>query len=664
MTKMSNRLANPQSEQAAIPDSSFHSAERFAESPKEPFDQSIPVRFEKIVRMYPNRLALQMGDRRLTYEELNRYANRISCAILEQRGPGSEPIALLFEHGIDAIAAIFAVLKAGKFFLALNPASPKERNARALADSGTRLVVTNARHQSLVETLGRGLVPSLNIESLGGNHPSDPVLHRSSADIAVLTYTSGSTGEPKGVVQTHRHLLHSFRIQTDEMRITIEDRVSLLHSLSFATAYSNFFAALLNGAALFPLDMRTVAHSELTRWVGGQKITVIHLPPTSFREFAESVGANLRLDQLRLIRLSGAPITERDFKLYQINFPAGTLLNITMGSTELRGICSAVLDQSYVFPADGAPVGYARPGKQVRILDDLGREVESGQVGEIAVRSKYADGEYWQPSLGSNTLIQRITEDEERLFLTGDLGKKLDDGFVIHLGRKDFMVKIRGYRVDLGEIERALLAHPQLIAVAVVAWDRELAEKHLTAYVVAREPNNPTVNQLRGFLSEKLADYMMPSAFMFLQSLPLTNGKLDRTALPRPDRKRANLEPPYAPPRGDVEVRLVRIWQAVLDVHPIGIHDNFFDLGGHSLAASRAISRVIQTFQLELPIKALFESPTIAAMATVIAQNKVKLASEAELAQMLLEVEAMTEDEAQNQLAGDTTRRSKGDGHE
>ena len=638
-----------------MPDSSFHRAEMAADSPIEQIDQSISARFEKIVRMYPSRLALQMGDRRLTYEELNRYANRISHAILEQRGPGSEPIALLFEHGIEAIAAILAILKAGKFFLALDPASPSVRNGRALADSGTRLVVTTTRHESLVENLGNGLVPSLNIETVCRSGPTDLVLHRPTADIAVLTYTSGSTGEPKGVVQTHRHLLHSFRIQTDEMKITIDDRISLLHSLSFATAYSNFLAALLNGAALFPLDMKTVAHSELTSWVSGQKITVIHLPPTSFREFAESSGANLRLRQLRLIRLSGAPITERDFKLYQTNFPAGTLLNITMGSTELRGICSAVLDQNYIFPPEGAPVGYARPGKKVSILDDLGLEVESGRVGEIAVRSKYADSEYW-PRLGGETPMQRITEDAERVVLTGDLGKKLDDGFVIHLGRRDFIVKIRGYRVDLGEVERALLAHPQLIAAAVVAWNRESAENYLTAYVVARESSIPTVNQLRGFLSEKLADYMIPSGFMFLQSLPLTNGKMDRTALPRPDRKRPNLDSPYAPPRGDDEVRLLRIWQAVLDVHPIGIHDNFFDLGGHSLAASRVISRVIQAFQLALPIKALFAAPTVAEMATIIAQNQSKRASNEELARMLNELDSMSENEAEIQLAGDTAQ--------
>ena len=170
---MSNPLENPQPEQAAVPDSAFRPTEMFAEVPKDQIDQSIPARFEKIVRMYPNRLALKVGDHALTYEELNRYANRISRAILEQRGPGSEPIALLFEHGIDAIAAIFAVLKAGKFFLALNPAFPEQRNLRALEDSGAPLILTNRRHKALVEILGCGLFRSLDIETLGENYPTE-----------------------------------------------------------------------------------------------------------------------------------------------------------------------------------------------------------------------------------------------------------------------------------------------------------------------------------------------------------------------------------------------------------------------------------------------------------------------------------------------------------
>jgi amino acid adenylation domain-containing protein len=652
-------------EQQAIRDKCFHRSGTFVEFPVEDVETSIPERFEQMVRLYPDQLAVKMGDRALTFEELNGATNRIAHAILEKRGPGSEPIALLFEHGIDVIAAIFGVLKAGKFFIALNPAFPEPRNLRALEDSGAPLIVTNYRHKALVESLGRGFFPSLEIETLGENYPRDPVFHHPAGDIAVLTYTSGSTGEPKGVVQTHQHLLHSFRIQTDEMRITIHDRVSLLHSLSFATAYSNLMAALLNGAALFPLDLKAVASGELTRWVGDQNITVLHLPPTSFRQFAESIGAKEQLHQLRLIRLSGAPITQGDFDLYKSRFPAGTLLNITMGSTEVRGICSAVLDQTFSFPAEGAPVGYGRPGKQILILDDLGREVENGCVGEIAVRSKYVDAEYWDPSMRDKALTQRTTEmDQDLIHLTGDLGKKLDDGFVIHLGRKDFMVKIRGYRVELGEIERALLTHPEVKDAGVVAWDQEPGEKYLVAYVVPRESNALTVNELRGFLKEKLPDYMIPAIFMFLDSLPLTNGKLDRTALPRPDHKRPNLQQPYAPPQDEVETRLVQIWEEILNVRPIGIHDNFFDLGGHSLAATRVISRLIQTFQLELPVKALFDAPTVAEMAAIITENQAKRASDSELAQMLREVETMSEEEAQKLLAGESARGSTGDGHE
>jgi len=610
-------------EQQAIRDKCFHRSGTFVEFPIEDVETSIPARFEKIVRLYPDRLAVKIGDRALTYGELNRYANRTAYAILEKRGPGSEPIALLFEHGIDAIAVIFGVLKAGKFFVALNPAFPEERNARVLEDSGAPLIVTSSRHKVLVETLGRGLSPALEIEALGESCPPDPVLHRPKADIAVLTYTSGSTGQPKGVVQTHQHLLHSFQIQTDEMRITIDDRVSLLHSLSFATAYSNLLAALLNGAALFPLDMKAVTPGGLTTWICDQNITVLHLPPTSFRQFAESIGANVQLHQLRLIRLSGAPITQGDFNLYKSCFPTGTLLNITMGSTEARGICSAILDRHFVFPSEGAPVGYGRPGKQILIVDDLGREVANGRVGEIAVISKYADAEYWHPSMRDKPLTQRTTKtDHDRIRLTGDLGKKLDDGFVIHLGRKDFMVKIRGYRVDIGEVERALLEHPLINEAGVVAWERDSGEKYLVGYVVPRQVSVLNVSEINEFLRKTLPDYMIPSTFTFLASLPLTNGKLDRAVLPRPDHKRPNLAQPYAPPRGEVETRLVQHWEEILNVRPIGIHDNFFDLGGQSLMAVRLVSDIDRKFGRGISVAMLMQAPTVAQLANFLSKQE------------------------------------------
>ncbi|HYJ16250.1 MAG TPA: phosphopantetheine-binding protein [Candidatus Limnocylindria bacterium] len=229
------------------------------------------------------------------------------------------------------------------------------------------------------------------------------------------------------------------------------------------------------------------------------------------------------------------------------------------------------------------------------------------------------------------------------------MGQILPDGLLVHLGRKDLMVKIRGYRVEI-EIEMTLTQHPAVKDAGVTAWERDNGDKYLTAYIVSRGPNHATIDQLRMFLRDKLPGYMVPSTFMFLDSLPVTNGKLDRRALPEPSDKRPELSTAYALPTDEIEKTLASIWGKVLDVRPVGIHDNFFDLGGHSLSATQVISQVIKQFQLELPLHSLFQSPTVAMMAAVIRQNQAKRASQAELPQMLREVEAMTEQEAQRRL--------------
>jgi hypothetical protein len=396
-----------------------------------------------------------------------------------------------------------------------------------------------------------------------------------------------------------------------------------------------------------------------------ESVTVFHSPPNVFRQLAETMLEGEKYPHLRLIRLSGASVSRLEFDLYKQKFAPGSLLQIVMNSTEANVICSFVTDGKFRFPKNGCPVGYPVPGKNIVLLDESGDEVAGGGAGEIAVKSRYLASGYWR--MAEYTKAKYLPDSHgsgEQVYLTGDLGRRQADGFLIHLGRKDFIVKIRGYRVDLAEIEKALLAHPQIKDAAVVAWDQESGEKYLGACLVPREDGAPTINELHRFLKEKLPDYMMPSTFMFLPSLPLTNGKLDRNALPRPDHKRPNLEQPYAPPRGDVEVRLVRIWEEILNVRPIGMHDNFLDLGGHSLAASRVIFRVIQTFQLELPVKALFDAPTVAGMAAIITRNESKQASHADLARMLCEVEAMTEEEAQKQLARGSAPSFTGDRHE
>jgi acyl carrier protein len=209
------------------------------------------------------------------------------------------------------------------------------------------------------------------------------------------------------------------------------------------------------------------------------------------------------------------------------------------------------------------------------------------------------------------------------------------------------MVKIRGFRVEFGEIESMLLKHPEVRAAGVRAWDLESGEKYTAAYVVPRANTRPPVDELREFLKQTLPDYMIPSAFVFMDDLPLTNGKLDRTALPKPGNERPEMKPPYVFARGEIEQTLVHIWEQVLDVRPIGIHDNFFDLGGHSLAATRVVSLVISQFQLEIPLQSLFQSPTVAEMAVVITEHQGKQVGKAELDRMLRELELLSDEEAE-----------------
>jgi amino acid adenylation domain-containing protein len=639
-------------EQEAIRAKCFHPSGTFVEFPIEDVETSIPARFEKIVRTYPDRIAGKMNGCELTYSHLNQAANRIAHAIEAKRGQKNEPIVIFIEHSIDIIAATFGVLKAGKSYVPLDPSFPKERIAHILDDCQAGLIVTNQRTIERFRKRindGRTL---LNIDEIDGTRICDDLnLSIPSDGLSSILYTSGSTGSPKGVAHSHRSQLHTVMINTNTAHISFQDRLTLLHTVGFGSAQAHLFQSLLNGASLFSFNLMSDGIHRLSKWLNDENITVYHSPPAVFRQLAETMPRGEKSHHLRLIRLSGTSVGRLEFDLYKEKFAPGVLFQTVMNSTEANVICSFVTDGRFSFPKIGCPVGYPVPGKAVMVLDENGRDVGFGQAGEIAVKSRYLASGYWRmPKQTEAKFLADPGGGDEQIYLTGDLGERLSDGFLVHLGRNDFMVKIRGYRVDLAEIERALLAHPLLKDVAVAAWDQEPGDKYLVAYVVPSRDAAPKTSEIRNFLRQKLPDYMMPSAFRFLDSLPLQNGKLNRTALSQPDHKRPNLEQAFLQPQGDVEIKLAQIWEEILNTRPIGIHDDFFDLGGHSLAASRVISRVIQTFQLELSVKELFGAPTVAKMAAIITENQTKRVDDAKLAQMLREIEAITEEEAQRHV--------------
>jgi acyl carrier protein len=294
------------------------------------------------------------------------------------------------------------------------------------------------------------------------------------------------------------------------------------------------------------------------------------------------------------------------------------------------------------------PVGYPVDHKEVLLLDEAGTEIGFNRTGEIAVKSHYLSLGYWRkPELTQVKFKPDPQGGDQRIYLTGDLGRMAPDGCLFHLGRKDFQVKVRGYRVEVSEIEMALLEHAAVKEAAVVGREIQSGDRQLVTYFVPTREPAATVTELRNFLKDRLPDYMIPSAFVMLPALPLTpNGRVDHLALPAPEGTRPELDTPFAAPRTPIEAELAKIWADVLSLDQVGIHDNFFDLGGHSLAATRVVSQVIKQFRLDLPLQSLFQSPTVAEMAAVIDERQKNRLTEEELERILTELEAMSEEEA------------------
>ena len=302
MTVYSKRHSEITPNRQAIRDRCFHPSGEVVEFSTEDAEQSIPEQFEKIVKMFPYRLAVKTGERSLTYDELNRYANRIARAILETRGPGSEPVALLLEHGIDAVATILGVHKAGKAYVVLNESFPKARNDYIADDSEASLIITNNDRLVAAPQLTTRHRRLLSIDTTGQcSHEATGIAVQPDA-LANILYTSGSTGQPKGVFSTHRSVLHGRLSTTDTLQITTADRLTLLHSLSFGSAQYCFFRSLLNGAALFPFDIKSNGVHRLPDWLEKEQITVFHSPPSAFRQLSESLSGRERFRHLRFIR--------------------------------------------------------------------------------------------------------------------------------------------------------------------------------------------------------------------------------------------------------------------------------------------------------------------------------------------------------------------------
>jgi amino acid adenylation domain-containing protein len=639
-------------EQQAIRDNCFQPSGTCVEFPKEEVEQSIPDRFEKIVGQYPNQIAISVETQGVTYSELNAMANCVAHAIIAERGSDPEPVGLLLEKGVEQIAAMLGILKAGKFFVLLDPSFPAARITSVIEDSQAALLVVDQRTVLSAPQVTTRRCQLIRFDRLAQPMPAeDPRIPISPYALACIVYTSGSTGEPKGVVRNHRTLLHGamLRVRTDG--ISKDDRLAHI-TAGTSNAVTNSFYALLQGATLVAMDIKREGVARLASRLIEEKISICLIASPVFRKLCTTLTGNESFPALRYLRLRSDTVYKSDVELHRKHFPPTCSLANGLSSSETGPLREYRIYHDTEFGGAEVPVGYALEDKEILLLNDDGEEVGFNEVGEILVRSEYLSLGYWHNSeLTARKFKTCPLDPRKRLYYTGDLGLMLSDGCLIHKGRKDFRVKIRGYGVDLIEVERVLRRHSGVKEAIVVASKSKSDETRLIAYFISSTQLVPTVNDLRGFLQKSLADYMIPSVFVSIDKIPLTsNGKVDRKALPVPDNSRPALDTPFVEPRTVIERELVSIWAKILALQDLGIHDNFFDLGGHSLAATRVVSQVIKSYQLELPLQSLFQSPTVAEMAAVITEHLGKTLGGEELDRILTELESMS-DEAAQQLA-------------
>lgn len=601
-------------------------------------EHSVIARFEAQVARNPTAIAVRDAQRALTYDALNRRANQIAHAILAQRGSAAEPIALLIEHSADMVIAILGAMKAGKFYVPLDLAQPDARLETILHDCAAPLLVTNATNRARAELVSNG-VEQLDLDALPyATDEGNPEVVLAPDALLNIMYTSGTTGEPKGVMQTRRNLQHLI-VTTNFPPHRADERVAQLTPFTFGGSAAMLFRTLYYGAAIYPFSLKELGLGQLAPFLKEHAITRFHTVPTVLRNWLEIVPPEETFPALRVVEVGGEPLFKRDLDRLFPHLPKTCLVRNALGTTETYVAVWNWLDAASELPDGVVPVGYPPPNVEAMVVDETGQPVRAGETGEIVIKSRYLSPGYWKkPELSQRTFLPDPAQPGVFAYQTGDLGRVRAEGALEHLGRKDGMVKIRGHQVVLTFVESALRALEEIRDATVIAQPNAAGDQRLVAYVVAA---NDSATALRAALAPALPAYMIPSNFVFMEQLPkLPNGKLDRRALPAPD-SLSTVQTRYVAPRTPLEVELAQIWCEILGVPRVGVHDPFIELGGNSLQAAQVVARASQTAGVEIPLSAVFDVPTIEGLAALITQRLAAHVPTADLEQWLREVEAL-----------------------
>ncbi len=576
--------------------------------------------FEAVVKRYPDAIALCFEGEQLSYGMLNRKSNQLAY-YLRQIGVGPETlVAICLERSIEMIIAQLAVLKAGGAFVPLDPSYPPERLEFMLTETETPVVLTQRDLLDKINLAGVEplIVPEM-VEQLEHSQDDNPKVNVLPDNLAYMIYTSGSTGRPKGTLLRHRGLCNFINFHIQKMKITPGHRVLQFASFSFDASLAEIYTALLSGSTLYLVQRETLlSMSALQSMLRQQEITFAILPPAIL-----NILSPIGLEKLQVLISAGEACPKQVARVWSegrrfYNGYGPTEASIGPGCYPVTAVPENLVN---------LPIGRPIDNIQMYILDRNLNPVPIGVIGEIYISGiGLARGYYRRPDLTAEKFLPNPFSDEpgSRLYRTGDLGRFLAEGNIEFFGRADHQVKIRSFRIETKEIEQVLCQHPDVREAVVVAQELGEGDKRLVAYFVPRQPEiEIEASELRRFLSNKLPEFMIPSALVRLDAIPMTpNGKVDRKALPAPDESGVVRSKEFVPAEDPLEMEMVNIWESILKVSPIGVTDNFFELGGHSLLAIHLLAKIQQQFEIEIPLVSLFKQPTIRHLAEIVRTHR------------------------------------------
>ncbi len=591
-----------------------------------PRERCIHELFSAQARATPEALALRFGEESLTYAQLESRANQLAWH-LQSLGVGPDTlVGLYLERSPSLILSMLACLKAGGAYLPLDTSYPRERLSFMLRDASAPLLLTTRALSDGLQLPDGVRVLCLDSDSDSGaiaQHPTHaPATSTTPSHLAYAIYTSGSTGQPKGIAIPHRGVVRLVR-DTKYIHLTPADRVAQVSNASFDAATFEIWGALLNGALLvgFPRDV-SLSPALFASLLRQESISALFLTTALFNQVAQQSPSGF--SSLSSVLFGGEFVDPGAVRSVLQHGPPARLLHV-YGPTENTTFSTWHLVSHP--PAEGQTVPIGRPLSNTTafVLDENLQPVPVGVPGELYLGGEGLGRGYLnQSALTSERFIPHpfSPNPDARLYKTGDIVRLLPDGAIEFQGRRDHQVKIRGFRIELGEIESALLKHPDVNECVVLAREDAPGLRRLVAYFSTAEGTSVTAAQLRDFLKQSLPEFMQPSAFVCLPALPLTpNGKVDRKALPSPDSSLSESDS-FVPPRNPLEELLSNLWAQLLSLPRVGVEDNFFELGGHSLLATQLVSRIRETLLVELPLRELFSSPTVAALARVVEQTR------------------------------------------